>query len=69
MPAKAAIVVCDSSVEAICVNECMDEYGVCVCEVEGGIRGIVCGIHVLSLRLRYLAIFGINELSTWLCER
>ena len=62
VPAKAAIVVCDESVEAICVIECTDEYGVCVCVcvVQGGIRGVVCGIHVLSLRLRYWAVFGVH---------
>ena len=58
-PAKAAVVVCDESVEAICVSECTDEYGVCACAcvrvcacvVEEEIRGVVCCIHVLSVRL------------------
>ena len=30
VPAKAAVVVCEGSVEAVCVNECTDEYGECV---------------------------------------
>ena len=30
MPTKAAVVVCEETVEAVGVNECTDEYGVCV---------------------------------------
>ena len=30
VPTKAAVVMCEERVEAVCVNECTDEYGVCV---------------------------------------
>lgn len=47
--AKAAVVVCDESVEAFCVNECTEECGVCV-----WLRGIFGEMFVASMYCRHV---------------
>lgn len=47
-PAKAAVVIRDVNVEAVCVSECTDEYGVCV-----WIKGDFGELYVVSMYCRY----------------
>ena len=48
VPAKAAVVVSEECVEAVCVNECTDEYGVCV-----WMDGDLGELFVVSMNCRY----------------
>ena len=48
VPTNAAVVVCEESVEAVCVNECTDEYGVCV-----WMDGDFGELFVVSMNCRY----------------
>ena len=56
VPANAAVVVCKESVVAVCVNECTDEYGVCV-----RMDGDFGELFVVSMNCRY----G-NDIETYL---
>ena len=58
VPAKAAVVVCEEIVEAVCVNECTDEYGVCV-----WMDGDFGELFVVSMNSRYGN--DIEPIDTW----
>jgi len=46
---KAAVVVSDLSLDVMCVRECTNEFGVCVCVDKGGLLRVICGVHLLPV--------------------
>jgi len=67
---KAAVVVSDLSLDVMCVRECTNEFGMCVCVDKGGLWRVICGVHLLPVNgivcLRNCVRLGARK---WDCGR